>query len=534
MTGTGRSPAAVHAHSILKTSTIGIISSTGFRKSSGNAVDLLTEILQRYIALLATTCVSNADQANRAQVAPRDLATALEELGSSVDEVREWVEVESSEEKELSKATGTHAKAAALKELMDATRAPAPASEERRILTFEYVTEADRRAASAYARAVDDDTSGSDDESATDALLSDRADKSETSSSTSHEVDTGEHPVAPFSVELPFIPSHLPPIPSEKSFVAHATEQIYADLAASNVDKGKARQLEDDVRKAREANEAHVRRVIRDVWREEVSYDCSQLRQRISNASLDLPCIDKSAPIAEQPRANSLHAFAADFVALQSERTSSARAGILMTPEGSQQHTQTLLKRRRMASSLADPSRFMPLDSLHAAVSARPSASPFTPSPSLLITLPSDGSAPVFTPTNAHGRSVCLVPPSCAAAQPALGYRWPVQVQSAVRAVAELDIQRKVARIDDPPPLYDSQHVERVFRGMPASRQLLGAAHSALAPALNALAVQQKRKLGAASDDADLELPTKGTLVYTWDWTTKDPFDDTLPGKRLP
>jgi len=81
--------------------------------------------------------------------------------------------------------------------------------------------------------------------------------------------------------------------------------------------------------------------------------------------------------------------------------------------------------------------------------------------------------------------------------------------------------------------LYDSQHVERVFRGASASRQLLGMAHSALAPALNLLAVQQRRQLGSEAEDEDLELPSKGTLVYTWDWTTKDPFDTTLPGKRV-
>ena len=530
--GAGRSAAALHAQSILRNSSLAILSSTGFRRASSQTADLLTEVLQRYVQLIARTAESAAVVGNRTQVVPRDIALALEELGSSVEEIKGWLEMEGAEEKELSKLTHNHERAAALRDTLHAGRGPLPLPEERPVISFEHLSDSrvaelqkDIQRSRDAASEEDSGDEGSDD------LFSDAGGPSAASSATSHAMNVDEPEY--LAEESSLIPSHLPPLPTQEG--AGLESEIAAlrsssPISTSSKSKGK-RKAEEESSLTGMRDDARIRKVIEDVWKETVPFAQSQLRETYTNLGSDLPAITAPESIPSASRASSLHAFAADFIALRQERGSSASAGILMTPEDAQ-NAPIRTKRRRIAAVIADPMRFMPLDSLHAAISVRPASQPFNPSPSLLITLPSDGSAPVFTPANPHGRLVCLSPPS-GAAQPILGYRWPSQVQGAVRTVAELDVQRKVARIEDPPPLYDSQHVERVFRGASASRQLLGMAHSALAPALNLLAVQQRRQLGSEAEDEDLELPSKGTLVYTWDWTTKDPFDTTLPGKRV-
>ena len=497
---------------------------------------MLTEVLQRYIQLLGKTCVSHASLANRTEIVPRDVASALDQLGTSLEEVRNWIQLEGQEERELAKATGNKGKARALRELLDVGRATtgtgSSVGEHARILRYQEISDERRRELLSEAEQQEQE----------DALFSPMEQDSD---EASYELESA------VKLGIPFIPDHLPPLPTsitQAHLIGHATHASRPEHhhhsqsergAVVHEDQG-VRSAQQQQREEEAAEREHeterVRKVITNVWKEVVPFEESQLRQLYTSTEVDLPQIDSTCANAggnATAGASSLYAFAADFLALQAERSSSARASILMTPEGPT-HSATLLKRRRMAASIADPSHYAPLDSLLASVAVRPAggAVPFVPSPSMLITLPSSGSAPDFTPTNPHGRGICLNPPS-GAAQPTLGYRWPAQVQSAVRSVAQLDIQRRVSRIEDPAPLYDSQHVERVFRGIPASRHLLSVAHSALAPSINALAIQQKRKLGVESSDADLELPTKGTLVYTWDWTTRDPFDTALPGKRV-
>ncbi len=532
--GVGLSGAAQHAQSLLYTSTLALLSSTGFRHSSAHAADVLTEVLQRYIELVGRSAVGAAGMASREQAVPRDVALALEELGTDMQEITEWLEVEGSEEKELARAARLQPSAEALRALRRET-IPEPSDRQgRRILSYERLSDTLRDELKHAMEERQSSAEAGDEVEELDDLFSDAGPSTPSSSATSQsmDVDDQQSPAGAARSRFSYIPAHFPPIPKlEQSSAPDATAESRIKLKVEE-NAGSTKRKAEAARAAEQdaSDDASQEPLAHDPWKETIPFARSQLKQ--TSAADDLPSIDTSAPPPAAPRASSLHAFAADFVALQQERTSSASAGLYLTPDTAQK-AEVRTKRRRIAAMLADPARFAPMDSLHACVAVRPSASPFAPSPSLLITLPSDGSAPMFTPTNPHGRTVSLVPPS-GALHPALGYRWPSHVYSAVRATAELDVQRKVSRMDDPPPLYDAQHVERVFRGAPASRQLLGLAHSALAPALNALAIQQKRKLGLenSSSDADLELPSKGTLVYTWDWTTRDPYDATLSGNK--
>ena len=65
-----------------------------FNRASSQASHVLTDLLCRYISLLASTCARYADHAGRTTVAMPDAILALDELGLSVDELFEYVERE--------------------------------------------------------------------------------------------------------------------------------------------------------------------------------------------------------------------------------------------------------------------------------------------------------------------------------------------------------------------------------------------------------------------------------------------------------
>ncbi|PWZ01492.1 hypothetical protein BCV70DRAFT_225782 [Testicularia cyperi] len=372
-----------------------------------------------------------------------------------------------------------------------------------------------------------------------------------------------------------------------------------------------------EAEKAFEALQA--RRVMRDSWREAVSFDGSTLEATYPREELqELEEVASNAAkgdlaVSLAPQTSSLRAFAADFKALLEDPTSSGAAGLYLTPSGPA-HQDAATKRRRLAHAIADASRFIPNDSLYAAVSVRPSVLPFQPGPSWLVstlpppTLYEDNievanalSAPVLTPVRPQGRPAALLPPS-GALVPTLGYRHPAHLSIGARVVSSAELLRKVSRYEDPPPLLDDKHAERFFHGLPASRDLLGGSgsssdlssnisstrtsggggsgsgNSTLRPALEKLVLQMKEKEaeilpeedkeelqrrqqelqlqlqaalasegagGGAKDSAALSsgliadsYPSRIrngniTMVHTWDWTPREPFDASLPGKRI-
>ncbi|CAO1629608.1 unnamed protein product [Jaminaea pallidilutea] len=237
--------------------------------------------------------------------------------------------------------------------------------------------------------------------------------------------------------------------------------------------------------------------------------------------------------------------------------------------------------RRRLASLLAQPSRYEPSDVLYSSLPARPSCLPWIPGPSHLVTLPSTvGAAPHFTPTRPKGRSGLSMGSVGGqlggVSTPTLGYRHPRMSEDAARyflsraplvaqaagstsnnaggaiggsgeAIANPSSEggattvrsstlHRSLHLFDPEPLRDESHVERVFRGMPLSGgstsnhrgdsgadPLLRRGESWLKGAVDSL----KTSTGSSAEDA---VGQGGTLVYTWDWTQRDPAEVAVTG----
>lgn len=371
-----------------------------------------------------------------------------------------------------------------------------------------------------------------------------------------------------------------------------------------------------EAEKAFEALQA--RRVLRDSWRESVTYDASTLaatytKDELQNLEQNATFIHNDVSIASiAPATSSLRAFAAEYQVLVEDPTSSSAAGIYLTPSGPA-HQDAATKRRRLAHALTDASRYTPNDSLYAAVAARPSVIPFNPGPSWLVstlpppTLYEDNvevanalSAPVLTPVRPQGRPAALIPPS-GSLVPTLGHRHPSHLTIGARVVASADLLQRVSRFDDPIPILDDKHAERFFHGLPASRDLLGGSgsssdlssnisstrssggggsgsgNSTLRPALEKLVLQMREKEAEILPEEDkeelqrrqqeLQLQLQAalasensgggkdsavlssgliadsyasrirngniTMVHTWDWTPRDPYDAMLPGKKV-
>lgn len=348
--------------------------------------------------------------------------------------------------------------------------------------------------------------------------------------------------------QFDYVPTHLPPLPGVEiceqplrgTESTQATDAEYAReraLYGSAQKKMRAEAEGPEVSSTLpELVTTQSRRVLRNVWREAIPYTDSMLGE-VQPAS-DVPTLHEATSAtslqAFATTNSSLRAFAASYGTLQEDPTSSAGAGLFLTPAGNA-HADVAAKRRRLAAAIADPNRYHPSDTLYGAVAVRPSSVPFIPGPSLLITTSATSAAPVFTPVRPHGRPVALIPPA-GALVPALGYRHPAHIAAVSRLVAPPDLLRRVARAGDPPPLYDDKHAERVFQGAPAPRELLNGGYSALAPALAELARSTAPSVPNNDDGQEREddrKPSAGTLVHTWDWHVRDYVDAALPGRRL-
>lgn len=85
------------AKKLLETATIETLHANGFSRASTQATQVLTDLLSRYLSLLAATCAKYAEHAGRLRLSARDTVSALGELGLDVQELSEYVATEGRE-----------------------------------------------------------------------------------------------------------------------------------------------------------------------------------------------------------------------------------------------------------------------------------------------------------------------------------------------------------------------------------------------------------------------------------------------------
>jgi histone H3/H4 len=68
-----------------------------FARSSSYASIVFTDLLSRYLGLLANTCTKHAAHAGRLSLAPSDVLNALEECGVNVEDLADYCATEARE-----------------------------------------------------------------------------------------------------------------------------------------------------------------------------------------------------------------------------------------------------------------------------------------------------------------------------------------------------------------------------------------------------------------------------------------------------
>lgn len=579
--GAGRSRQAIAAGALVDSVIVVALHSAGFRRSSTNAVGLLGEVLQRYIYLIAQGARENSESAQRTVPHLRDVCASLGDIGVDLEDLLEWLP-SSSASATMPASIGPEASAiSSLRLRAAALTRPEEARSPQLGPILDYLPRDPvvRRHALEAENAMSATNFEPDAESDAKAMDLD---------SNSEDISRRESPVSPYSPpstvsaedgcsdyefehrpQQDLLPPHLPPLPSGYNLQTGLETPPASKMDPTNPttplpepqpkegnqepkENGSARA---DVTQSSESllripsaaslpsTDARVR--TSDV--DEVPFSSSRFTQEHGpNSLLDLPQLDPS--ISKRPkqsvlfeRDSALYAYAANLRALQAEPSSSAVANLKIDdadtslPDPAMRLART--KRRRIAATVADVGQFAPADTLYAGVPVRAN-SPFVPSPSILVTAPPPVStvpgepppnnAPLLSLTHPHGQSVALAPPS-GALQPVLGYRWPSQVASAAMAVADHDVRRHVSRMADPGPLLDDKGTERVFHGKPAPKHLLSLSYGSLAPAIN----EMRSNWQAAHPGQVFTEPQRGTLVYTWDWSSRDFWDRNLPGKSV-
>jgi histone H3/H4 len=79
---------------ILCESIIRTLHSQNFARSSTEACNTLTDLLSRYLKLLALTCAQHARHCGRTDLTALDAVKSLEELGASLSDLKSFQEVE--------------------------------------------------------------------------------------------------------------------------------------------------------------------------------------------------------------------------------------------------------------------------------------------------------------------------------------------------------------------------------------------------------------------------------------------------------
>lgn len=310
---------------------------------------------------------------------------------------------------------------------------------------------------------------------------------------------------------------------------------------------------------------------------------------RLDDVPLPNPSQAVPAPApAEAPAPRtSIRAFANDYRLLSKESRATGISSTL-TPSTSA-HASHLSSRRALALSLASRRRFDLSHSLFRSSSsnaARPTCSPFLPSPSHLVT-----SSGAFAPLHPDGRCMSRLDHDDVDGSVDAVLHGPSALSTSMRTLVGSALSRRAQRTHDPLPVYDAAGVERVFHGAPALREQLKASqdvHNVLSPAIRFLLADSARDAACAaatfasrdgvqneqeegeeeeehhqgvdverartfiatnplaaqaaitasshvlSNPTNEERPREAMLVHTWDWTPRDHKDvDALPGKRV-
>lgn len=74
-----------------------LLNSAGFSKSSSQAIELLTEVFERYLLLLASTSKQHSNHVGRRVTVPCDVEWSMNEMGTSTQEVQRWFDQEGSD-----------------------------------------------------------------------------------------------------------------------------------------------------------------------------------------------------------------------------------------------------------------------------------------------------------------------------------------------------------------------------------------------------------------------------------------------------
>ncbi|KAI0651254.1 hypothetical protein C8Q79DRAFT_1059599 [Trametes meyenii] len=82
------------AKKILESASIKTLHAHNFSRSSTQANQVLTDLLSRYLALFASTCAKYAEHAGRLRLTINDAVHAMDELGTSVEELSEYCATE--------------------------------------------------------------------------------------------------------------------------------------------------------------------------------------------------------------------------------------------------------------------------------------------------------------------------------------------------------------------------------------------------------------------------------------------------------
>jgi histone H3/H4 len=71
-----------------------LLSSAGFSKSSSQAIELLTEVFERYLLLLASKSKHHSNHVGRRISLPCDVEWSLNDLGTSTTDIQRWFDEE--------------------------------------------------------------------------------------------------------------------------------------------------------------------------------------------------------------------------------------------------------------------------------------------------------------------------------------------------------------------------------------------------------------------------------------------------------
>lgn len=100
----------------LKLTIVRVLYSQGFTKSSTHTVAVLTDLLDRYLKLLVASCADYARHAGRPSINAYDTLLAMEEMGTTLDDMKDYTDAEA---KDTQKYTAALPKSA--QELADLT-----------------------------------------------------------------------------------------------------------------------------------------------------------------------------------------------------------------------------------------------------------------------------------------------------------------------------------------------------------------------------------------------------------------------------